>query len=217
MTASDPKLGKEEPDMDELVRARRLGATDPVESLAILKCLAERGSIRAAASIGEAHRKGMGTPVDLPEAMRWYEQAANRGHVQAAETLGLMLLNARNPDEAVRWLKYSAARGRTRSMYALGVVYGYGKAGVKPDHHHARDWLEKAMQAGDLLAKDRLGKLLLRGHFGLSAKWRGLRLLLEGTRDVASLASKNMDDERLRLVRDIARQTWLGRVLRIPK
>ena len=55
--------------------------------------------------MGQAYRLGGGVLVDLGTAQGWFEKAANKGHVDAQATLGLLLFQNGNQVEGLRWLK----------------------------------------------------------------------------------------------------------------
>ena len=51
------------------------------------------GSSEAAFRIAELYVKGEGVQRNLAEAVKWYREAAGRGHAEAQFRLGLILLN----------------------------------------------------------------------------------------------------------------------------
>lgn len=52
--------------------------------------LAQDGDAAAQYNLAQFYRQGIGVEVDLREARRWYERAANQGHGFAQYALGLM-------------------------------------------------------------------------------------------------------------------------------
>lgn len=45
--------------------------------------LAQSGNASALYSLGEMHEQGMGTPVNIEDAFKWYEKAAVKGDIRA--------------------------------------------------------------------------------------------------------------------------------------
>src|SRR5687768_8997655 len=67
--------------------------------------LAAKGDADAAFNLGQAYRLGKGVPVNLARAQQHLEQAARKGHVDAATTLGILLFQSGNRVSAMRWLR----------------------------------------------------------------------------------------------------------------
>ena len=65
---------------------------------------------------------GRGVLVDLGSAQTWLERAAEKGHVDAQTTLGLLLFQNGNQAEGLRWLKGSAEKGDARAMLVFGTA-----------------------------------------------------------------------------------------------
>src|SRR3954463_9319086 len=71
---------------------------DYAAAVAIWRPLAEKGDADAAFNLGQAYRLGRGVPTNLAAAKTWLERAADKGHVDAQTTLGLLLFQ--NGDQA---------------------------------------------------------------------------------------------------------------------
>ena len=69
---------------------------DYAAAVAIWRPLAEKGDADAAFNLGQAYRLGRGVPTNLGAAQTWFERAANKGHVDAQATLGLLLLDRKS-------------------------------------------------------------------------------------------------------------------------
>lgn len=125
----------------------------------------ERGDVRAQAIAGAMHERGIGTPVDLAEALRWYRRAADNGQPAAQFRLGVLLSRASPPDEAAaaRWYEAAAEGGVAQAAYNLAVFYETGR-GVEPDEARAAALYERAYGGGIAQAAMNRGLLALRDN-----------------------------------------------------
>ena len=87
---------------------------------------ASAGDSDAMFNLGQAYRLGRGVPADLARAERLYAQAAASGHLQAADTYGLMLFQDGRREAALPYVEDAARRGDARSQYLLGVAHFNG-------------------------------------------------------------------------------------------
>jgi len=85
------------------------------------------------------------------EALRLYQNAAQRGHVGAMFAVGALYGGghdiAVDRTRAARWFLAAAERGHGRAQLMLGRYYLNGTAGVR-DPAEARRWLERAQSQG---------------------------------------------------------------------
>lgn len=95
---------------------------DYVGAVSIWRPLAEAGDPDASFNLGQAYRMGRGVLVDLSSAQTWLQRAAEKGHVDAQTTLGLLLFQNGNQAEGLRWLKGSAEKGDARAMLVFGTA-----------------------------------------------------------------------------------------------
>lgn len=84
-------------------------------ALSEFRNLAQGGDPRSMYNLGNMHRKGEGTPVDMESAAQLYQTAAERGHPLAQNALGIMFATGQGvePDdiEAYAWFTVSALQG----------------------------------------------------------------------------------------------------------
>lgn len=73
-------------------------------------------------NLAQAYRLGRGVPQDVTRAEALYAQAAAKGHLQAADTYGLMLFQDGRKAAALPYIEDAARRGDPRSEYLLGVA-----------------------------------------------------------------------------------------------
>ena len=88
--------------------------------------LAAAGDPDAMFNLGQAYRLGRGVPVDFKRAEALYADAAAKGHLQAADTYGLMLFQDGRREDALPYVRDAARRGDARSQYLLGIAHFNG-------------------------------------------------------------------------------------------
>lgn len=113
--------------------------------------------------MGMVYITGKGRPQNDEQALRWFREGADKGHVPSAHNLAVILERSpgalRDPASAQRWYRYAAERGFARSQANLGrwLVRSHETL------DEGRAWLEKAEAQGEPLAKLELGLLMLNG------------------------------------------------------
>ena len=106
----------------------------------------------------EAFRKGeeFGEKKKYADALRWYRIAAERGHLESQNNVGLFLVSGmggtKDVGEGIRWLRKAADRGHEVAQRNIGFMYLQG-IGVPQDRAEALRWLRKAADQGDEEAK----------------------------------------------------------------
>src|SRR3954470_12345569 len=89
---------------------------DYAAAVAIWRPLAEKGDADAAFNLGQAYRLGRGVPLNLGAERSGLERPAEKGHVDAQTTLGLLLFQNGNRVAGVRWLRAASDKGDPRAM-----------------------------------------------------------------------------------------------------
>lgn len=120
---------------------------------------AEAGSQPAMIEVSRALTKGFGTLADPALAKMWLERAAALGSSDAMFELHRLYDVGTKPNarEAERWLRQAAQNGNAAAMYRLALRHQQGTS--EQDKTMAREWLEKAAQAGHSQAAKTLQKL----------------------------------------------------------
>lgn len=95
---------------------------------------AAAGDADAMFNLAQAFRLGRGVAQDGARAEQLYFRAAQGGHLQAADTYGLMLFQAGRHAEALPYVEDAARRGDPRSQYLLGIAHFNGD-------NVPRDWV----------------------------------------------------------------------------
>jgi len=109
--------------------------------------LAAAGDPDAMFNLGQAYRLGRGVPVDLKRAEALYADAAAKGHLQAADTYGLLLFQDGRREDALPYVRDAARRGDARSQYLLGIAHFNGDL-VEKDWTRAYALMTLASGAG---------------------------------------------------------------------
>lgn len=108
---------------------------DYSEAVALWEGPAAAGDADALFNLAQAYRLGRGVPSDMAMAQDLYRRAAEAGHVQAADTYGLMLFQDGRREEALPYVMSAARRGDPRAQYLLGIAHFNGDLAE-------RDWVQ---------------------------------------------------------------------------
>jgi cell division septation protein DedD len=87
---------------------------------------AAAGDPDAMFNLGQAYRLGRGVVVNRARAEALYARAAAAGHLQAADTYGLMLFQDGRREAALPYIQDAARRGDPRSQYLIGIAHFNG-------------------------------------------------------------------------------------------
>ena len=120
-----------------LLAAAPLGATvrdgveawsrgDYAEAVAQWRGPAAQGDPDAMFNLAQAYRLGRGVAQDEARAEDLYRRAAEAGHVQAADTWGLMMFQDGRREEALPLVQAAARRGDPRAQYLVGIAHFNG-------------------------------------------------------------------------------------------
>jgi TPR repeat protein len=132
--------------------------SDYAAAVAIWRPLAEKGDADAAFNLGQAYRLGRGVSTNLGAAQTWFERAAQKGHVDAEATLGLLLFQNGNQAEGLKWLKQAAEQGEARALLVYGTALFNGD-NVTQDPILGYAYVSRAAAQGLAPAKDTLAQL----------------------------------------------------------
>lgn len=84
---------------------------------------AQAGDADALFNLAQAYRLGKGVPEDIKRARALYAEAAQKGHVKAADNYGLLLFQQGEQGTAMPLIKDAAGRGDPRAQYILGLSH----------------------------------------------------------------------------------------------
>lgn len=153
--------------------------------IALFRAAADLGHVPAMIELAICYSWGNGVEKDAEEVTRWYRLAAERGSTFAAMRLAARMTKESDA-EAEKWYRFAAERGVVEAMHQLsrytnnderyqwcykaaeqnyapamcdvGVMLARGE-GTEKNMMSAVHWLEKAAEAGNAEAKDRLDAL----------------------------------------------------------
>jgi len=108
---------------------------------------AAAGDPDAMFNLGQAYRLGRGVVISPARAEALYARAAAAGHLQAADTYGLMLFQDGRRAMALPYIQDAARRGDPRSQYLLGIAHFNGDL-VEKDWLRAYALLIRANDSG---------------------------------------------------------------------
>src|SRR3954470_8868091 len=131
---------------------------DYAGAITIWRPLAEKGDADAAFNLGQAYRLGRGGPTNLGAAQTWFERAAEKGHVDAQATLGLLLFQNGNQAAGLKWLKAAAEQGEARALLVYGTALFNGD-NVTQDPVLGYAYVSRAAAQGLAPAKETLAQL----------------------------------------------------------
>ena len=84
---------------------------------------AQNGDADALFNLAQAYRLGRGVEADITRARELYAEAANKGHLKAADNYGLLLFQQGEQQTAMPLIKAAAERGDPRAQYVLGLAH----------------------------------------------------------------------------------------------
>ena len=112
---------------------------------------ARDGDAETAYRIGVAFANGIGTKLDIPEALKWLRLAAEKDHPGAFFLIGRCYAEGngipKDPAEAVAWYRKAAEKGLPGAQTALGKCLESG-FGVREDAEEAFAWYRRAAEQG---------------------------------------------------------------------
>ena len=109
-------------------------------------------------NLAQAYKLSKGVAPDLKRAEALYLKAAEQGHLQAADTYGLLLFQTGRREAAMTWLVPSAERGEPRAQYVLAVAHYNGDL-LPKDPVRAYALMTRAAAAGLDVAKTTLASM----------------------------------------------------------
>ncbi|MEM7665817.1 MAG: SPOR domain-containing protein [Pseudomonadota bacterium] len=84
---------------------------------------AQNGDADALFNLAQAYRLGRGVAADISRARELYAEAAQKGHIKAADNYGLLLFQQGEQEDAMPLIKDAAERGDPRAQYVMGLAH----------------------------------------------------------------------------------------------
>jgi uncharacterized protein len=121
------------------------------DEIKALETKAIAGDVDAELKVARAYSTGEGVAKDSALAVRWYQEAAQRGSAVAQTTLGLAYRSGdgvtQDKAKAVDWFKRAARQNYPNALFNLGTAY-YNGEGVEISDATAYGWFLLAREAG---------------------------------------------------------------------
>lgn len=128
---------------------------------------ADKKDPRALHALGELYYGGSGVEQDYAQALKWYQQAAELGHIQAQCNVGEFYLQGLGVEKdavvAIKYFRMSAEAGCAMAINNLAACHAHGE-GVEKNLEEAAKLYRKAAELGEPLAQGNLGVCYLRGE-----------------------------------------------------
>ena len=125
---------------------------EDAKALPLLLPAAEAGNRAAQFMVGRIYTRNRGVPVDVQQAIHWYERSVAQGAYQAANNLGIIYRFGQgvpvDMTKAAHYFRMAADGGMANGCYMLGVHLEQGQ-GVPKDLREALHWYEQADAAKD--------------------------------------------------------------------
>lgn len=135
--------------------------------LATIRAAADRGEPDAMNALANAYANGQGVPVNVAEALHYYQLAAGRGLAPAQFNVGMMYELGRGVTAdlptAFDFYRKAAEQGFGPAQFNVGNMYANG-LGVKQDFFDAAIWFRQAADRGIAEAQYNLGLAYERGR-----------------------------------------------------
>jgi localization factor PodJL len=132
----------------------------------VLREAAANGDGLALFEIGARYTAGVGVPIDLAEAAKWYQLSADMGFAPAQYRLANFYEKGsgveRDISRALTWYQMAAEQGNASAMHNLAVLYAMGRDGVA-DYESASRWFTRAAELGVKDSQFNLAILYARG------------------------------------------------------
>ena len=170
--------------------------------LAYDQCIhsANVGNAECQNAIGYLLKHGYGVRKDSEQALRWFEQAANKRNLNAQYNLAQMYASGESGEldlqKAAKWFLKAAESKHVRAQANMGTIYAEGK-GVEINLEKAFYWWQKAAEQGNPMAQNNLGWSLLHGkgtfiNIDLAKKWLEQAAFQNSDLEAKELAIKNL-------------------------
>lgn len=128
---------------------------------------ATNGNAQSSFELGACYDSGFGVEVDKTEAVKWYTQAAEKGHPEALYYLGwkyhLGTGISQSDSIAIKLWKQSAESGHILALVQMGLIYYDGQL-LTQDYYEAFRYSLLAAEKGDMIAQSRVGTCYYYGY-----------------------------------------------------
>jgi hypothetical protein len=108
--------------------------------VAQLRIAAGNDDVDAEYALAVCLETGRGVLINKDEALQWYNKAAQEGHAEAENRIGLFCLYRRDTKQAEDWLHKSAMQGYVPAFVNLAHLYAYGPDELIENNLYTDPW-----------------------------------------------------------------------------
>lgn len=130
-----------------------------------LQVKAEAGDADSQFTLANIFDSGRGAPRNGAEAMKWYQKAAEQGHVEAQNSLGSIYQAEKRYSEALLWYQKAADHGHALATNNLAYLYDHG-LGVPQSRKKGHELYMKSANLGWAEAMFNLANMYGAGQLG---------------------------------------------------
>ena len=185
---NDKLIWGKESQIELLIEADELMKLDPEAGFNLHLQLAEAGSVWAMCVVGARYYKGRGVSHDLSSAEYWYRRSIQSGCTRAILDLHHLLYKKGDLAGAEAVMEPGLTDDWGPSLYWV-AMYRLRRSRTRHTLRVVRPLLEQAAKQGSLSAKIILGGYMARGWLGFREVPRGLKLVLQATKEVLNAQS----------------------------
>lgn len=144
---------------------------NPEKAFGLFMGEAEKGNAQAMNAVGLQYSRGLGTAINLREAVNWFERAGKAGYSSAYNNLGYIYKEGLGVGQdfakAMSYFRKGAEMEDRQSIYMTGYLQ-YKGLGTEQDYDESVKQFKKASQMGNVPAMYFLG-LSFRNGYGVTA------------------------------------------------
>lgn len=124
---------------------------------------AQAGQVLAQLRMADRYADSIGVPESLPQALQWYEKAANQNNAVAQGMQGLLLITGqagtKDVNKGLALAERAALAGDAGALFTMGELAAAGYLGASNAKARATEWFKKALAAGHPTAERSLASL----------------------------------------------------------
>ncbi|CAA6810544.1 MAG: Unknown protein [uncultured Thiotrichaceae bacterium] len=140
------------------------GFNDLARARNLMQVLANSGDSEAQYNLSLLYKDALtSTKADKTQSFFWLTKAAESGHPDAQNNLGLHFLQTKDAQKAFEWLSRSAEQGVANAQFNLAIMYERGD-GITTNPTEALNLLQSAATLGNVNAQHNLGIKYLLGE-----------------------------------------------------
>jgi hypothetical protein len=138
---------------------------NPTQAFALYTQCAEQGSAQAMNALGILCKTGVGTPLDVAQATKWFTKAGNVGYAKAWYNLGMIYKDTLDYTNAYNCFSKAASLNDPQSIYTKGYML-YKGFGCTQNYELAAQLFQEGAATGRINSMYFLG-LCYRNGYGL--------------------------------------------------